>query len=67
MDIGDKCNYCEDLECDLCVYGNPCLNCEDYGGHGICLSNGGCGKERMKNETGSTRDKHQGTGPELDQ
>lgn len=50
MDIGDICDYCEDRECELCIYGNPCLGCEDYSGHGICLSKGGCGKEKTEGE-----------------
>lgn len=44
MDIGDICIRCEERNCENCIYGNPCLGCQDYNGHGICLSNGGCGK-----------------------
>ena len=50
MDIGDICDYCEDRECELCIYGNPCLGCEEYSGHGICLSKGGCGKVKTEGE-----------------
>lgn len=50
MDIGDICDYCEDRECELCIYGNPCLGCSDYSGNGSCLSKGGCGKVKTEDE-----------------
>lgn len=58
MDIGDICDYCEDRECELCIYGNPCLGCEDYSGHGICLSKGGCGKESTEAKNERTCERH---------
>lgn len=54
-DIGDKCDICEEGNCERCVFGNPCLNCADYkvigeSGMGICMSNGGCGKYQKEGE-----------------
>ena len=55
MDIGDICDYCEERDCELCAYGNPCLGCSDYSGNGICLSKGGCGKVKTVEENDQKR------------
>lgn len=51
MDIGEICDICEDRECEMCPYGNPCLGCADYGGYGVCLSKGGCGEGEEHDDT----------------
>ena len=52
MDIGDLCDICEEGECMLCPYGNPCLGCADYDERfHYCKSNGGCGKEGEQDES----------------
>ena len=43
----DLCLFCEsypgDIACTRCVWGNPCLGCEDYDfEENTCRSNGGC-------------------------
>lgn len=45
----NACEYCEEINgndvlCENCHFGNPCLGCNDYQ-NGECVSNGGCAKE----------------------
>lgn len=49
------CDICSEAQgseaCRSCIWGNPCLSCEDYDyGEDTCRSNGGCGKQEAKTE-----------------
>lgn len=47
MDIGDICDFCEDMDCMNCDLGNPCLGCKDYDKEKQdCTSNGACGERK---------------------
>lgn len=45
MDKEYPCDYCHDIDCMNCDFGNPCLGCKDYDRErDRCKSNGGCGE-----------------------
>lgn len=48
--MDNVCIICEEQGnnhfCSICVYGNPCLGCDDYDSEtDSCKSNGGCGRK----------------------
>lgn len=49
-----SCDICEESDCLLCTFGNPCLGCKDYDEiSDLCTSNGGCGSAHDKDTSES--------------